>query len=173
MRYKFLSTARGIESGFSHVINLAVKAGLKEVTELPDYELDIVLDDFNIPVPHSLKDNLEYWDALKLDPIAAARKLVTACRASGQRRDTFKDTIEQGNAASGFGILPRFFEWRRSRFTRRGSKYPLHCIYPHRWRRTEFPKSFWTQISLGFRTVSTKEFCAKAPSVHIERRRSL
>ncbi|KAJ7894679.1 ribonuclease H-like domain-containing protein [Mycena olivaceomarginata] len=73
---------------FPHVINLAVKAGLKEVTELPGYEPDI------------------YWDALKLDPVAAARKLVTACRASGQRRDTFEDTIEQGNAAGGFGDPP-------------------------------------------------------------------
>ncbi|KAJ7803186.1 hypothetical protein B0H14DRAFT_3778595 [Mycena olivaceomarginata] len=91
---------------FPHVINLAVKAGLKEVTELPDYKPDIVLDDFDIPVPQSLKDNLEYWDALKLDPVAAARKLVTACRASGQRRDTFEDTIEQDNAAGGFGDPP-------------------------------------------------------------------
>jgi hypothetical protein len=44
---------------FPHIINLAVKAGLKEVTELPGYEPDIVLDDFDIPVPQSLKENLE------------------------------------------------------------------------------------------------------------------
>jgi hypothetical protein len=43
---------------------------------------------------------------LKLDPVAAARKLVTACRASDQRRDTFEDTIEQGNAAGGFWDPP-------------------------------------------------------------------
>ncbi|KAJ6542330.1 hypothetical protein DFH09DRAFT_928851 [Mycena vulgaris] len=82
------NTEKTILRCFPRVINLAVKAGLKEVTELPDYEPDI------------------YWDALKLDPVAAARKLVTACRASGQRRDTFEDTIEQGNAAGGFGDPP-------------------------------------------------------------------
>jgi hypothetical protein len=57
---------------------------------LPDYEPDIVLDNEDIPVTQSLIDNLEYRDALRLDPVAAARKLVTACRASGQRRDALK-----------------------------------------------------------------------------------
>ncbi|KAJ7306235.1 hypothetical protein DFH08DRAFT_918611 [Mycena albidolilacea] len=52
---------------FPHVINLAVKAGLAALVDLPIYSPDI------------------YWDALMLDPVGAARKLVTAARASGQR----------------------------------------------------------------------------------------
>ncbi|KAJ6463695.1 hypothetical protein C8R47DRAFT_992515, partial [Mycena vitilis] len=81
---------------FPHVINLAVKAGLKELAELPDYDPATAFD-ADIPVPQALQNDLDYWDALKLDPVAAARKLVTACRASGQRREAFIATIEEGN----------------------------------------------------------------------------
>ncbi|KAJ7667875.1 ribonuclease H-like domain-containing protein [Mycena polygramma] len=58
------------------------------------------------PVSEALQADVEYWDALKLDPVAAARKLVTACRASGQRRDAFEATIEAGNNAGGWGDPP-------------------------------------------------------------------
>ncbi|KAJ7334844.1 hypothetical protein DFH08DRAFT_666818, partial [Mycena albidolilacea] len=40
------------------------------------------------------------------DPVGAARKLVTACRASGQRRETFEKTIMEGNEAGGWGDPP-------------------------------------------------------------------
>jgi hypothetical protein len=43
---------------------------------------------------------------LTLDPVGAARKLVTACRASGQRRETFEKTIMEGNEAGGWGDPP-------------------------------------------------------------------
>ncbi|KAJ6576095.1 hypothetical protein DFH09DRAFT_915101 [Mycena vulgaris] len=89
---------------FPHVINLAVKAGLKELTELPDYEPGMFEED--IEIPQALRDDPEYWDALKLDPIGGVRKLVTACRASGQRRDNFETTIEEGNEAGGWGDPP-------------------------------------------------------------------
>ncbi|KAJ7702895.1 hypothetical protein B0H16DRAFT_1347354 [Mycena metata] len=88
---------------FPHVINLAVKAGLREVTELPDYEPETIFDLHNNPIPQALMDNLDYWDPLKLDTVAAARKLVTACRASGQRREAFEATIRAGNDAGGWG----------------------------------------------------------------------
>jgi hypothetical protein len=39
----------------------------------------------------------EYRTALAADVIGAARKLVTACRASGQRREEFKLVIQEGN----------------------------------------------------------------------------
>ncbi|KAJ6602746.1 ribonuclease H-like domain-containing protein, partial [Mycena vulgaris] len=74
---------------FPHVINIAVKSGLKELTDLPMYDPDI------------------YWDALKLDPVSAARKLVTACRASGQRREAFENIIKAGNDAGGWGNPPQ------------------------------------------------------------------
>ncbi|KAJ7482848.1 ribonuclease H-like domain-containing protein [Mycena galericulata] len=81
---------------FPHVVNIAVKTGLKHLTELPAFDPDIVLDDEDMPVPQSLRDNLEYWDALKLDPVGSARKLVTACRG----------VIVAGNEAGGWGDPP-------------------------------------------------------------------
>ncbi|KAJ7680087.1 hypothetical protein B0H14DRAFT_3101791 [Mycena olivaceomarginata] len=79
---------------FPHVINLAVKAGLKALSDLPFYEPDIVLDNDGNPIPHSLLDNIEYWEALTLDPVGAARKLVTACHNM------------EGNEAGGWGDPP-------------------------------------------------------------------
>ncbi|KAJ7442790.1 hypothetical protein B0H11DRAFT_1881689 [Mycena galericulata] len=67
---------------FPHVVNIAVKTGLKELTELPAYQPDIC------------------------NPIGEAHSLVTACRASGQRREALEKTIEQGNEAGGFGDPP-------------------------------------------------------------------
>ena len=46
---------------------------------------------------------MAYWKALEGDPVGEARSLVTACRASGQRREAFEKTIKEGNAAGGFG----------------------------------------------------------------------
>jgi hypothetical protein len=41
----------------------------------------------------------EYRAALAADIIGTARKLVAACRASGQRREGFELTIQEGNKA--------------------------------------------------------------------------
>ncbi|KAJ6451533.1 hypothetical protein C8R47DRAFT_978182, partial [Mycena vitilis] len=41
--------------------------------------------------------------ALECDPAAEARILVTACRASGQRREAFEKTIKEGHEAGGLG----------------------------------------------------------------------
>lgn len=41
----------------------------------------------------------EYCAALAADIIGTARKLVTACRVSGQRREDFELTIREGNEA--------------------------------------------------------------------------
>ncbi|KAJ7894904.1 hypothetical protein B0H14DRAFT_2558940 [Mycena olivaceomarginata] len=87
---------------FPHVINLAVKAGLAALVDLPIYSLDIVLDSGDMPVPEALINHVEYWDALMLDPVGAARKLVTAAQASGQRRENFEATIVAGNEAGGW-----------------------------------------------------------------------
>ncbi|KAJ7440177.1 hypothetical protein FB451DRAFT_1344143 [Mycena latifolia] len=50
-----------------------------------------------------IRENVQYWLALQRDPVAEARSLVTACRASGQRREAFEKTIEEGNEAGGWG----------------------------------------------------------------------
>ncbi|KAJ7120735.1 hypothetical protein C8R43DRAFT_1090881 [Mycena crocata] len=88
---------------FPHVVNIAVKAGLKELTEIPEYQPDIVLDNNDNLIPQSLRDNLQYWLALQCDPVGSARSLVTACRASGQRRENFEKVIKEGNEAGGWG----------------------------------------------------------------------
>ncbi|KAJ7191879.1 hypothetical protein GGX14DRAFT_380642 [Mycena pura] len=88
---------------FPHVVNITVKTGLKDLCELPSYAPDIVEDNNCNVIPQSLRDNIEYWRALECDPVAEARALVTACRASGQRREAFKDIIKAGNEAGGFG----------------------------------------------------------------------
>ncbi|KAJ7617525.1 hypothetical protein DFH06DRAFT_1012501 [Mycena polygramma] len=88
---------------FPHVVNIAVKTGLKEVAELPPYHPDVVLDDNGNVIPQSLRDNIAYWRALESDPVAEARSLVTACRASGQRREALEKVIREGNDAGGFG----------------------------------------------------------------------
>ncbi|KAJ7790838.1 hypothetical protein B0H14DRAFT_2396133, partial [Mycena olivaceomarginata] len=75
---------------FPHVINLAVKAGLAALVDLPIYSLDIVLDSGDMPVPEALINNL-----------------VTAARASGQRRENFEATIVAGNEAGGWGDPPK------------------------------------------------------------------
>ncbi|KAH6896460.1 ribonuclease H-like domain-containing protein, partial [Coprinopsis sp. MPI-PUGE-AT-0042] len=57
---------------FPHVINLCVKAGLKRLTSIYDH---LILD----------------------DPVAAARTLATALRATGQRREDLETVIIEGH----------------------------------------------------------------------------
>jgi hypothetical protein len=44
---------------------------------------------------------------LKEDVVSAARTLVTACRASGQRQEDFQNTISEGNETGGWGNPPK------------------------------------------------------------------
>ncbi|THV02521.1 hypothetical protein K435DRAFT_653309 [Dendrothele bispora CBS 962.96] len=62
---------------FPHVINIAVKTGLSYATKLAA-----------IPA-HQVDED----EALESDLVATARKLVTFCRASGGRRDDFRDVV--------------------------------------------------------------------------------
>ncbi|KAJ6565157.1 hypothetical protein DFH09DRAFT_868743, partial [Mycena vulgaris] len=41
------------------------------------------------------------------EPASAARELLTACRASGQRREAFEKIIKAGNDAGGWGNPPQ------------------------------------------------------------------
>ncbi|KAJ6506004.1 hypothetical protein DFH09DRAFT_943442, partial [Mycena vulgaris] len=75
---------------FPHVINIAVQTALKVLSALPDL----------------LAADPEYWQVLQNDVVGLARSLVTACRASGQRRDDFEETIEKGNENGGWGEPP-------------------------------------------------------------------
>lgn len=46
---------------------------------------------------------MDYRTALEADVVMSARQLVTACRASGQRRDDFADVIRDGNIQGAWG----------------------------------------------------------------------
>ncbi|KAJ8489040.1 hypothetical protein ONZ45_g13718 [Pleurotus djamor] len=96
---------------FPHVINIAVKTGLRHVGHFP-------LGDTEVRDDEVFEDNLDDWtstllnddnpdaSALQIDVISLARKLISACRASGQRREAFAETIKAGNEAGAFGELP-------------------------------------------------------------------
>lgn len=79
---------------------------MKDLTLLPMYDPDIDHSDPAIPVSQALKDDVEYWTALKDDVVVSARSLVSACRASGQRREDLESTIEDGNERGGWGTPP-------------------------------------------------------------------
>jgi len=93
---------------FPHIVNIAVKSGLKYLTTLPLFnpDLDFNTDQDTKELSDTFCSDIEYYDALKSDVVSAARWLVTACRASGQHREDLEDTIEEGNNKGGWGELP-------------------------------------------------------------------
>jgi hypothetical protein len=100
-------------SCFPHVINLAVKIGLKHLTEvsffgdpeLMDLDLDFTFDE-ELP-PEELELDLDYLESLRSDVVSRVRRYVTACRASGQRREEFEQIIKEGNESGGWGPEPK------------------------------------------------------------------
>ena len=96
-----------IKRCFPHVINLAVQAiyaTLKDgsnadvqylLGNLPEFDEKALRD---MPLPEGVTFE-EYRAALTADIIGTARKLVSACRVSGQRREEFELTIRDGNKA--------------------------------------------------------------------------
>ena len=59
---------------------------------------EFMADAQGMPLPDGVTIE-EYRSALTADIIGTARKLVAACRASGQRREDFELTIREGNEA--------------------------------------------------------------------------
>ncbi|GLB45633.1 putative encoded by [Lyophyllum shimeji] len=96
---------------FPHIINLAVKAGLKQLTKLlprgSAQDQDDDGDDFECDDDPATQLDIEaddpYMEILRDDVVAAAHDLVSACRASGPRCEEFKNTIVEENASGAFG----------------------------------------------------------------------
>ncbi|KAF5375571.1 hypothetical protein D9615_009215 [Tricholomella constricta] len=66
---------------FPHVTNIAVKTGVKRITELAEEDVEVLLEEIEEVTEHEPTcDDLEYLDALQSD-----------------RREDLKDTIETGN----------------------------------------------------------------------------
>ncbi|KAF9545853.1 hypothetical protein CPC08DRAFT_649252 [Agrocybe pediades] len=84
---------------FPHVVNIAVKAALKELSaSAPD-----VTEEDEVPAIYGCNINDDdYQDALDNDVVGKCRSLVTACRASGQRREELQATITEGNRSESF-----------------------------------------------------------------------
>ncbi|KAF4618018.1 hypothetical protein D9613_012860 [Agrocybe pediades] len=79
---------------FPHVINIAVKAALRELS----VSAPALTDAEDVPRIFEQNENdSDYEDALNSDVVAKCRSLVTACRASGQRREELQATIKEGN----------------------------------------------------------------------------
>jgi hypothetical protein len=63
-----------------------------------------------LTAPTALLEDEKYRKILEDDIIATAREQVTACRASGQRREALHDLIVEGNKAGGWGMPPEELE---------------------------------------------------------------
>ncbi|KAL1738946.1 ribonuclease H-like domain-containing protein, partial [Schizophyllum fasciatum] len=92
---------------FPHVVNIAVKAGIKALDDLGIYDYDPVSKPDGFKMAFELFSDIAYQDALKADVIAKARKLIHAVRASGQRREAFEKTIRVQNELGGWGEPPQ------------------------------------------------------------------
>ncbi|TRM65458.1 hypothetical protein BD626DRAFT_399297 [Schizophyllum amplum] len=77
---------------FPHVVNIATQTGL-EVVKTPR-----ICYDFDVALPPELIDDPQYRCALEGDIVGSARRIVTAVRVSGQRREHLQDIIKDGNA---------------------------------------------------------------------------
>lgn len=106
---------------FPHVINIAVKAGIKLLTKAPPKEPSAAVQDSSNDSDYdeddnddddsairsatsnpALQDNPEYAAALRRDPVTMARKLVKTLRSSFARRQGLRETIAEGNRAGRF-----------------------------------------------------------------------
>ncbi|EIW74092.1 hypothetical protein CONPUDRAFT_160350 [Coniophora puteana RWD-64-598 SS2] len=88
---------------FPHVVNIAVKAGLKQLTELLNPEDEDLLEFFadkDIDWAKVLTEDTAYVESLQTDVVARCHSLVKAIRGSGQRRDDLGASITHVNAES-------------------------------------------------------------------------
>jgi hypothetical protein len=83
---------------FPHVVNIAVKAALKELSKSAP---EVTEDDIPFIWEHNENDSA-YAIALDSDVVGKTRSLVSACRASGQRREDLQSTIMEGNSSRSF-----------------------------------------------------------------------
>lgn len=82
---------------FPHLVNVAVQAILKMITNVSHGHDDAVFEG------SSSTRTTTFSEALVRDPIACARAIVRACRASGQRREQLSQIIMEGNTNKTFG----------------------------------------------------------------------
>ncbi|TFK69444.1 hypothetical protein BDN72DRAFT_767887, partial [Pluteus cervinus] len=90
---------------FPHVINIAVKTGLKYITNVdPTTDVEVSAEEIaegqtRRPPPTI---DTDYIKALQSDVLAAVRKLAVGCRASHMRREVLRKVIIEGNEKGWF-----------------------------------------------------------------------
>lgn len=104
---------------FPHVINIAVQTALAHLSRPAGNESSIE----GVSNGTSSQETDEYTAALEGDPVATCRRLVNACRASGQRRADFRSVIVDGNAEGEFHSTLRAVQLLRDVETRWSSTY--------------------------------------------------
>ncbi|KAK1215115.1 hypothetical protein PQX77_022287 [Marasmius sp. AFHP31] len=90
---------------FPHIINIAIKTGLKHLTMGYDFATEAIDTEYEHPVCRALLANEAYHNALQGDVLATGQKIVTAVKASGQQRNELQDIIEEGNKAGIWGNI--------------------------------------------------------------------
>jgi hypothetical protein len=72
------------------------------MTKIPENDQEVDWNLIDESFPHFANDiDIEY-DTLERDIVGVVRKLVNACRASGQRREVLENTIREGNKQGWF-----------------------------------------------------------------------
>lgn len=79
-----------------HVINIAVKTGLKYMTRVSTKDLEKAEDIDDDTYEDLMHVDEDYRDALAADLVAVARKLVADSRSSGTRRERLAEIIKKG-----------------------------------------------------------------------------
>jgi len=84
---------------FPHIINISAQTIVKELKEHPEMVIPgaLAIDPFCNSTDEKKADLQLYADAVREDPVGKSRGLVSAFRASGQRRADFRRTIQDGN----------------------------------------------------------------------------
>lgn len=83
---------------FPHIINICVQHTLSKYTQADLGDLPSTWTNADGKVIRKA----EYIETVETDPVGLGRNIVTAIRASGQRRAAFSQTIENGNKGEVF-----------------------------------------------------------------------
>jgi hypothetical protein len=89
---------------FPHIVNICCQHITAEFTDAKLVEGD---GHFDVTAPHSDPELQTFDEAVQRDPIALGRVVVRTIRASGQRREHFKNEICEGNVKKHFFIGDR------------------------------------------------------------------
>ncbi|THH23039.1 hypothetical protein EUX98_g8138 [Antrodiella citrinella] len=83
---------------FAHIVNICAQHTITSIEETQFDEIEKKLDIEDVDIINESVEYDDYAVAVSSGILARARALVTAIRASGQRKDAFRETIIDGNA---------------------------------------------------------------------------